>query len=317
MIKIVIDTKFVGHPESQVGSFKIGPYWEFTRPHTIIGTTITVITMFLITIGNVFAISEEDVILLLLTLISSLLANVYIVGLNQYYDVEIDKVNKPYLPLASGDLTFKSARIIIASSAILSMLLAVIVSIWLLLVVVTGMGIGTFYSIPLTRYKGNPAIAAFSIAFVRGVLGNIGLYLSYSSVLSSVKNIFPIIVFLTIYVLVFSLVIALFKDIPDLEGDKKYNIMTLTVRMGRKSVFDLTIIMLVMNYSFAIITGVFISGIWNQLLMVGLHIIILAVFYRRTKKVDMADRIDLWKFYKKIWHFFYLEYIVLIFVVLL
>ena len=112
MVKIVIDTKFIGSQKPQVG-FKIGPYWEFTRPHTIIGTTITVVTLFLISIGNISLIVDKDILILVLTLISCLLANVYIVGLNQYYDVEIDKVNKPYLPLASGDLSFKNARIMV------------------------------------------------------------------------------------------------------------------------------------------------------------------------------------------------------------
>ena len=38
-------------------------------------------------------------------IVPALLMNVSIVGLNQLYDVEIDKVNKPYLPLASGEMT--------------------------------------------------------------------------------------------------------------------------------------------------------------------------------------------------------------------
>ena len=43
--------------------------------------------------------------LVLYALVPSLLINIYIVGLNQLHDVEIDRVNKPYLPLASGDLS--------------------------------------------------------------------------------------------------------------------------------------------------------------------------------------------------------------------
>ena len=43
-------------------------------------------------------------------LTSALLMNVCIVGLNQLYDVEIDKVNKPYLPLASGEMSMRQAR---------------------------------------------------------------------------------------------------------------------------------------------------------------------------------------------------------------
>ena len=42
---------------------------------------------------------------LLQALVPALLMNVSIVGLNQLYDVEIDKINKPYLPLASGEMT--------------------------------------------------------------------------------------------------------------------------------------------------------------------------------------------------------------------
>ena len=38
--------------------------------------------------------------------------NVCIVGINQLYDVEIDRVNKPYLPLASGELSMRGGMLI-------------------------------------------------------------------------------------------------------------------------------------------------------------------------------------------------------------
>ena len=47
---------------------------------------------------------------LLQALVPALLMNVSIVGLNQLYDVEIDKINKPYLPLASGEMTQAQVR---------------------------------------------------------------------------------------------------------------------------------------------------------------------------------------------------------------
>jgi homogentisate solanesyltransferase len=34
-----------------------------------------------------------------------LCGNGYIVGINQIYDVDIDKVNKPFLPVAAGELS--------------------------------------------------------------------------------------------------------------------------------------------------------------------------------------------------------------------
>ncbi len=47
---------------------------------------------------------------LLQALLPALLMNIAIVGLNQLTDVEIDRVNKPYLPLASGELTIPQVR---------------------------------------------------------------------------------------------------------------------------------------------------------------------------------------------------------------
>jgi len=37
--------------------------------------------------------------------VPSLLINLYITGLNQLYDIELDRVNKPTLPLAAGDMS--------------------------------------------------------------------------------------------------------------------------------------------------------------------------------------------------------------------
>ncbi|KAM6579407.1 hypothetical protein CsatA_003181 [Cannabis sativa] len=51
--------------------------------------------------------------------VAALLMNIYIVGLNQLYDIDIHKVNKPYLPLASGEYSIQTGVTIVASSAIL------------------------------------------------------------------------------------------------------------------------------------------------------------------------------------------------------
>jgi hypothetical protein len=45
---------------------------------------------------------------LLQALVPALLMNICIVGLNQVFDVRIDRVNKPYLPLASGEFSMQT-----------------------------------------------------------------------------------------------------------------------------------------------------------------------------------------------------------------
>lgn len=297
---------------------KIGPLWEFSRPHTILGTTITVVTIFLITTANIFSLTASDWSYLLLTLISSLLANVYIVGINQIYDVEIDKINKPYLPIAAGEISQKQAKYLVAFCAIFSIVFSLLVSIYLLAVVLLGLFIGTLYSIPKTRFKTKPFMASFSISFVRGVLGNIGLYLSYNAVLTVTRpDVEVVILFLTVFVLINSSVIAIFKDIPDIEGDAKYDVKTFSVRLGQQKIFNISIFIIMANYVFAIVAGLLIAGVWNQLLVVAIHLIVLLVFYQQSRKVDVTDKLSNWRFYKKIWKFFYLEYFILVIVVLL
>ena len=41
----------------------------------------------------------------------------------------------------------------------------------------------------------------------------------------------------TTFFAIFGLVIAIMKDVPDIEGDKKYNISSFSVRKGAKSMF--------------------------------------------------------------------------------
>ena len=54
-------------------------------------------------------------------LVPSLLMNLYITGLNQVTDVDIDKVNKPYLPIASGELSKKDGITIVVASLLASL----------------------------------------------------------------------------------------------------------------------------------------------------------------------------------------------------
>ncbi|KAK8468247.1 hypothetical protein PHAVU_007G263566 [Phaseolus vulgaris] len=84
--------------------------WRFLRPHTIRGTALgsfALVARALIEHTNLMKWS------LFFKAFSGLFAlicgNGYIVGINQIYDISIDKVNKPYLPIAAGDLSVQSA----------------------------------------------------------------------------------------------------------------------------------------------------------------------------------------------------------------
>lgn len=161
--------------------------WRFTRPHTLIGSALAIPALHILAAPSYKdACSTATAISILYAMLPSLLMNLYITGLNQITDVEIDKINKPKLPIAAGDLSPKSANIIVTISLILSLAMGLAhptlgsqglnVALW-------GSGIlGTMYSLEPVRLKKFPLLAAFCIVAVRGAVINAGFYAHAMSV---------------------------------------------------------------------------------------------------------------------------------------
>jgi len=152
------------------------PIWQFTRPHTIIGSLISIISLFAFATPFKLWRTNEFMTSLLASLLPSLLMNVYITGLNQVTDVEIDKINKPYLPIASGALSLTHGTIIVTLSLLLSLLIGIKSALPLQLTLLGSALLGTFYSLPPFRLKRFPLLAAFCILVVRGSIINLGFF---------------------------------------------------------------------------------------------------------------------------------------------
>src|SRR5690348_15502058 len=85
--------------------------WRFARPHTIVGTTLSVLSLYAIATTTFTGVALDTRLFeLFWTLVAAWCVNVFIVGVNQLEDVEIDRVNKPYLPIAAGDLSWAAGR---------------------------------------------------------------------------------------------------------------------------------------------------------------------------------------------------------------
>jgi homogentisate phytyltransferase / homogentisate geranylgeranyltransferase len=288
-------------------------FWKFARPHTIIGTTLSVLALYAITlatIGN--ALMLEGLGQLFGALLACWCGNVYIVGLNQLEDVEIDQINKPHLPIAAGEFSRRQAQIIVAIAGILALLLAGWLGVWLFLMVGSSVAIGTAYSLPPIRLKRFPFWAALCIFSVRGAIVNLGLFLHFSHRLSGTIVLPPASVWvLTLFIVVFTFAIAIFKDIPDMEGDKQYNITTFTIKLGQHAVFNLARWVITVCYLGMILAGVLwlLSSV-NPVFLGITHLVVLAVMWWRSRTVDLRDKIAIAQFYQFIWKLFFLEYLV-------
>ena len=85
--------------------WQLGVLWRFTRPHTLIGSALCIPALLAFSAPPGQLLSAPLGYALLWALVPSLLINLYITGLNQLYDIELDRVNKPTLPLAAGDMS--------------------------------------------------------------------------------------------------------------------------------------------------------------------------------------------------------------------
>ena len=285
-------------------------FWKFSRPHTIIGTSLSVLALYFISLATT---SNEITLInleqMLAVWFTCLCGNIYIVGLNQLYDIEIDRINKPDLPLASGEFSLNQGKAIIAITGIIALLIAALSGVWLFATVVVSLLIGTIYSTPPIRLKQFPFWAAFCILTVRGVIVNIGLFLHYGNKLNGQEALNPYVWTLTLFILLFTVAIAIFKDVPDLEGDRQYNINTLTLVIGKPAVFNLSRGVITVCYFGMILAGLFCLTSLNVSFFVISHIVLLGLLWWRSRDVDLSEKRAIADFYQFIWKLFFLEYL--------
>lgn len=145
--------------------------------------------------------------------------NIYIVGLNQLFDIAIDKINKPDLPLASGEFTVPFAVLLVGGCGLASVALGLAFGSTPLLYTLVGSGVlGTIYStdLPLLRWKRHPVLAGGCILVVRGLIVQIGFYSHIQAVIPGIAASWyqsPVILFSMAFITIFSIVIALFKGL--------------------------------------------------------------------------------------------------------
>ncbi len=147
-------------------------------------------------------------------------------ALNQIYDLEIDRINKPHRYLPSGKISRKEAWTIAAMLFIISLILAGLVNRQCFMLAAIATVMTYFYSAPPLRTKRLGIIANVTIAIPRGLLLKVCGW-------STVKTIYAFEPWLI------GLVFGLFllgatstKDFSDIKGDRADGCMTLPIKYG-------------------------------------------------------------------------------------
>lgn len=291
--------------------------YKFTRPHTIRGTILgSVSGCARAVIESPNAIDWALIPRAVIGMFALLFGNAFIVGINQIYDVRLDQINKPFLPLASNEMSKKVAWTVVISSAILGLFLVKRFFAPLIFgLYAFGMVFGALYSIPPFRFKRYPLLAAITISCVRGFLMNFGVYHATKSALGVPFAWSPPITFLAIFMSVFATVIALSKDLPDIRGDVAEGVPTFASSVGPARMIRIVYFMLGLNYISAILVAFFAPPAAFHRLPLGIgHAVLGAWLMSYMPSVDPSSMQSIKKFYAFIWKLFYAEYLLFPFI---
>ncbi|KAL3921346.1 MAG: hypothetical protein SGPRY_004935 [Prymnesium sp.] len=298
---------------------RLDSLYRFSRPHTIRGTLLACFTgVGRALIENPISLSAVPPLLprALLGVLALLLGNLFIVGINQIYDVEIDTVNKPFLPIAAGSLSPTRAWVIITAAAVGG--LAIVKSCFNPFVFWTylfGCSVGGLYSVPPFHFKRSPLAAGLVIALCRGFLLNSVIYYATRDALGLVWKWSAPVTFLARFMTVYAASIAVTKDLPDVQGDRKGGIETFASRFGwvefqpRNVAFGASGVLL-LNYVGAIATALLSApGVFRRGVMIGGHAAAAVWLIVSTLKLKAEEVSSIKEYYKQIWNLFYFEYL--------
>jgi len=236
----------------------------------------------------------------------------FIVGINQIYDVKIDQVNKPYLPIAAGELSTSTAWMLILVLGGLGLTIVhLLFGQHIALLYTLSLVIGVVYSVPPLRLKQRPLPAMACIVLCRGFLLNYGVNDATSAALGLPFQWSGPVAFITCFVTCFAVIIFVAKDLPDVEGDRENDIKTFATWLGTSKMAMASVGLLLANYVVAMVLGITQTNIFRSWVMTGGHFILAILLIVQASKLHYTkySQEGIKNFYRFLWSLFYTEYL--------
>ncbi len=161
-------------------------------------------------------------------------------AVNDFFDIEIDKINRPHRPLVSGKLSVKQVKTFYFIVTITGLAASMVLNIYSFLIAAAAATTVFMYSFKLKRsvFWGN-----FVVALVTGVT-----FIYAGSAIKDFKDVYPA----AIFAFLTNLIREIIKDAEDVKGDNEIGVRTIATKYGTTtsaylSIF-LTAILLVIVY---------------------------------------------------------------------
>lgn len=214
------------------------------RAHLELLDPVTWISVFPCLAGGVMASGamqasvQDYLFLLLLFLMYGPLGTGFSQTINDYYDLELDRINEPTRPIPSGRLTEKEALL----NSIVVCVLALGTGIFLALSVggtrgmiiissiIAGLVVAYIYSAPPLKLKKNILTSAPAVGFSYSFI----TFLSANAVFSEIR---PEAVWLAVLNFFMAIALIIMNDFKSAKGDEESGLKSLTVMIGAKNTF--------------------------------------------------------------------------------
>lgn len=216
------------------GQRALAGYVRLSRPFTLIppmlGMASGGIVAWCVTSPSLVSARDFLVTLLLGTVAAGLL-NAASNALNQIFDLDIDRINKPDRPLCTGDVSLLGAGLFAAFTGAAALIIAAAISVltghWGTLALFAAATVfSAAYSVPPVRTKARGWLANVTVAIPRGVLLKVAGWSLAKSVLSWEAWFIGLIMGLFLFGATTT------KDFADVRGDAAYGVRTLPVVYG-------------------------------------------------------------------------------------
>lgn len=258
--------------------------WRFARPFTLLVPAIGMTSGALVALGA-HPRFVSDWVSTPLGIATDILAgalmaacmNGFSNGINQIFDVEVDRINKPHRPLPAGTMSLREAWVQSLLFLMAALGLAWSVN-WQTFSLAGAAAILTYgYSAPPLRTKGRGIWANITVALPRGTL-------LFAAGWSSVKDVFSIEPWIIGGVFgAFFLGATTTKDFSDIEGDRAGNCRTLPVIYGIRKAIRIIVPFLVLPFLAIPIAAAagYLSGNFWILFFLGLFLAAWGVYVAR------------------------------------
>jgi 4-hydroxybenzoate polyprenyltransferase len=271
-------------------------YWKFARPFTLLVPATGMIAGALMALGAtpkwVSEWSSDELGIVARIVAGALLGaalNVFSNGVNQIFDLEVDRINKPERMLPSGSITKREAWAVSLAGLLVAISLGWAFNWQCFSIVLVAALLTYIYSAPPLRTKSRLLWANITIAIPRGTLLIVCGW-------STVKNVWQIEPWLIGAVFGgYILGAATTKDFSDAEGDRRGGCRTLPVVFGPRKAVRIIIPFLVLPFLFLVPGALkgWLTGHHLSLMLLGLLLPLWGVYVSYLLLSDAEKLVNL------------------------